>query len=337
MLSLTGTTDNGVITLNGTAPNATVEANLKFDGTTLTVTGNATISGDLTVSGTTTYINTTTLNVGDNIITLNADIGAATAPTENAGIEVKRGNASTVSFYWNESTDRWYADNTLEVGGNVVLSGTIDTGQGATEVYLMNQNVRTSDSPSFNRITSTVATGTSPLVVTSTTVVTNLNADLWDGYQFSDYLNQAVRTTDNVTHNKLRVTAAGNSAGGNILMGPAGEGSNKWSYLTATHYNATSQAQGVSLIGAFTTAAANTIAIGGSIYEANPATPYRERGRPLGSPSSRHFLPRPPQRRCPRRGGGVASRTMMRPLPLRLLQQDSTFAMQRVRARDPEA
>ena len=29
----------------------------------------------------------------------------------------------------------------------------------------------------------------------TTTVVTNLNADLWDGYQFADYLNQAVLTT----------------------------------------------------------------------------------------------------------------------------------------------
>lgn len=37
-LSLTGTTDNGVITLNGSAPNATVESNLTFDGTSL-ITG----------------------------------------------------------------------------------------------------------------------------------------------------------------------------------------------------------------------------------------------------------------------------------------------------------
>jgi hypothetical protein len=125
----------------------------------LAVTGNATISGDLTVSGTTTYINTTTLNVGDNIITLNADIGASTAPTENAGIEVKRGNAATKAFYWEEANDRWYAEDGLYVAGNVVLSGTVDTGQGATEVYLMNQNVRTTDSVTFANVTSNL-TGT---------------------------------------------------------------------------------------------------------------------------------------------------------------------------------
>ena len=42
MLSLTGDTDNGVITLDGTAPNGHVESNLTFDGYTLTIinTGN---------------------------------------------------------------------------------------------------------------------------------------------------------------------------------------------------------------------------------------------------------------------------------------------------------
>jgi hypothetical protein len=99
-----------------------------------------------------------------------------------------------------------------------------------------------------------------------------LDADLWDGYQFSDYLNQAVRTTDSPTFNKVRVTSAGNSSGGNILMGPAGEGTNKWSYLTGTHFNATSQAQGVSLIGSYVNSTSNQVVIGGSIYEANPAT-----------------------------------------------------------------
>jgi hypothetical protein len=372
---LTGTTDNGVITLNGTAPNGTVEANLRFDGTTLTVTGNATISGDLTVSGTTTYINTTTLNVGDNIITLNADIGASTTPTENAGIEVKRGNAATKAFYWEEANDRWYAEDGLYVAGNVVLSGTVDSGQGATEVHLMNQNIRTTDSVTFSNVTSNgrflggfgavttggtadwndisntypgsgytlllgnasngpnsavgltnyfhafnfeysskngtgnitqlgIAYGTpgnelvmrgrydgtwsswvrfltnsnSPFAyrmnqdVRTTDAVTFATVNTGQGANELYAMDQNVRTTDSPTFNKIRVTAAGNSSGGNILMGPAGEGSSKFSTLTGTHYNATSQAQGITLIGAYATAAVNQIYIGGNIYEANPAT-----------------------------------------------------------------
>jgi hypothetical protein len=49
------------------------------------------------------------------------------------------------------------------------------------------------------QLTSTLAVGTAPFVLTSTTVNANLNADLWDGYQFADYLNQAVKTTSSPT------------------------------------------------------------------------------------------------------------------------------------------
>ena len=56
--------------------------------TGLTVSGNATVNGNLTVTGTTTYVNTTTLNVGDNIITLNAD--ETGTPSQNGGIEIER-------------------------------------------------------------------------------------------------------------------------------------------------------------------------------------------------------------------------------------------------------
>lgn len=82
-------------------------------GSTLTVTGNAsfsnsvTISGNLVVSGTMTYVNTATLNVADNIVTLNADLTGATAPTESAGIEINRGSSANVTMRWNESSDIW--------------------------------------------------------------------------------------------------------------------------------------------------------------------------------------------------------------------------------------
>ncbi len=50
---MTGSTDNGIITLNGTQPNATVEQYLKYDGTTFTV-GNA--SGNFFQAGNDTII-----------------------------------------------------------------------------------------------------------------------------------------------------------------------------------------------------------------------------------------------------------------------------------------
>ena len=39
----------------------------------------------------------------------------------------------------------------------------------------------------------------------TTSLVTNLNADLWDGYHFADYLNQAVKTTSSPVFVGLRV------------------------------------------------------------------------------------------------------------------------------------
>ena len=64
---------------------------------TATFSNNVTISGNLTVSGTTTYVNTATLNIADNIVTLNADVTGATPPSENAGLEVNRGSSANRS------------------------------------------------------------------------------------------------------------------------------------------------------------------------------------------------------------------------------------------------
>jgi len=49
------------------------------------------------------------------------------------------------------------------------------------------------------QLASDVAIGTAPLVITSTTLVANLNADYWDNKQFADYLNQAVKTDSSPT------------------------------------------------------------------------------------------------------------------------------------------
>ena len=64
-----------------------------------------TLSGDLTVNGTTTTVNTATLNVSDNIITLNNDVTGT--PSQDSGIEVERGTSANVSLTWDESEDEW--------------------------------------------------------------------------------------------------------------------------------------------------------------------------------------------------------------------------------------
>lgn len=87
----------------------TDEGNLTIDsaGGTVTIDDNLVVSGDLTVSGTTTSVNTETINLADNIITLNSN--ATGSPTENAGIEVERGDSTNVALRWNETDDTWEA------------------------------------------------------------------------------------------------------------------------------------------------------------------------------------------------------------------------------------
>ena len=69
------------------------------------------LTGNLVVSGTTTTVNSETINLADNIITLNSNIAGNVAPSQNAGLEVLRGNESDVLIYWNETTDKWMIDD----------------------------------------------------------------------------------------------------------------------------------------------------------------------------------------------------------------------------------
>jgi hypothetical protein len=73
--------------------------------------GNLEVTGNFVVSGSTTYINTETLNIEDNIITLNSNVTGS--PTENAGIEVERGTEENSSILWNESLQGWDFSNDI--------------------------------------------------------------------------------------------------------------------------------------------------------------------------------------------------------------------------------
>ena len=76
-----------------------------------TITGSLVVQQNLTISGTVTYANTQTLLIGDNILTLNADLPIDVAPSENAGMEINRGSSSNVSLLWNEGIDKWQFTN----------------------------------------------------------------------------------------------------------------------------------------------------------------------------------------------------------------------------------
>ena len=110
--TLTFTGGDGITTAVGTnAVTIDVDSTVVRTSGDQTIAGNKTfsnnviINGDLTVSGTTTTVNTETILLADNIITLNSN--ATGSATENAGIEVERGDDANAELRWNETTDKW--------------------------------------------------------------------------------------------------------------------------------------------------------------------------------------------------------------------------------------
>lgn len=84
-----------------------------------------------------------------------------------------------------------------QYSGNVLLGSGLDNSSDKLQVT---GSIRsTTNITAAGQLISTVATGTAPLVVSSSTVVTNLNAQYWNGYTFSNYLNQALLTSSGPT------------------------------------------------------------------------------------------------------------------------------------------
>ena len=122
--------NTGVTQLTGTANEVTVSASTGSVtvglATNPTVAGNLTVTGNLTVNGTSTVLNTETLAVEDNLIVLNSNV--TSAPSTNAGIEVERGTETNASLYWDESTDKWYVnDSTTSKAIALVGDATFNT------------------------------------------------------------------------------------------------------------------------------------------------------------------------------------------------------------------
>jgi hypothetical protein len=64
-----------------------------------------------------------------------------------------------------------------------------------------------------------IALGANTLTTSNTTVVANFNADLWDGQQFADWIDQAVKTTSSPTFASLGVGTAPQANVGMVILG----------------------------------------------------------------------------------------------------------------------
>lgn len=93
----------------------------------------------------------------------------------------------------------------------------VDGGAGAAYTLNLPQTVSSAATPTFSRLTLTQATGTAPLSVSSTTLVTNLNADLLDGVQASQFALLSGRTGG-------QVLTGGTAAGDDLTLRTTSDG-----------------------------------------------------------------------------------------------------------------
>lgn len=77
-----------------------------------------TINGNLVVTGTTTTVNTETIELADNIIVFNSN--ATGAASQDAGIEIERGDDTNVSLLWDETNNRWTVGGEDFVAANFI-------------------------------------------------------------------------------------------------------------------------------------------------------------------------------------------------------------------------
>jgi hypothetical protein len=137
------------------------------DGSTaLTVDANGvTVAGNFTVSGTQTVVNSNTINLADNIITLNSDHTGN--PTQNAGLLIERGDEADTQIRWNEGTDKWTFTNDGAVYYPMATS-TDDLAEGSTNQYYTAARARSTLSAtsasgvSYNSTTGVISLGSIP-------------------------------------------------------------------------------------------------------------------------------------------------------------------------------
>ena len=98
--AISNNVDNRILTATG-AGTINGESNLTFDGTTLSVTGNATLTGNLTVAGTASFTNTDNLTIRDKFILINS--GSSTL-SDSGWITQYNAAGSGSAFYLDAGT-----------------------------------------------------------------------------------------------------------------------------------------------------------------------------------------------------------------------------------------
>jgi hypothetical protein len=137
----TDTTQNNSITASFTQANTGVNNALSASNY---ANGSFVVANSATNTATAAYTranNSISANVGgtitgdlvvtDNLITLNAELPTSLTPTENAGIEINRGNTfANASLLWVESAGKWQANTGSATGAYYLANEAVATSAG---------------------------------------------------------------------------------------------------------------------------------------------------------------------------------------------------------------
>jgi len=201
-------TFSNLVTFGNTTVNTTINSS------SISVT-DVIVSGNLTVSGTTTSINTIAFNVSDPIVTLNADHTGA--PTDNVGLEVNRGTSTNAYFYFDETNDKWQANDNLKVAGTFEAGNSSVTGfvNATVSVNSAILSVGTNLIANTTGLYHTGAINSTSVNAASHTVGSNFIANTTGAYH-TGTMNAASFTTTGVTANVTGVYPTSNTSGQNL-------------------------------------------------------------------------------------------------------------------------
>ncbi len=166
------------------------------------ITNDLVIGGNLIVNGSFTTVNTETILLADNIITLNSN--ATGSATQDAGIEVERGDDPNRQLRWNETTDRWeiqandgnfyaiqYVTGTSPVQSVASADSSVTVTNTSGDVDLSVNNAKYS-------YASTIGNGSSTsYVVTHNLGSRDVEVQLFDLVSYETVISDVVRTTTN--------------------------------------------------------------------------------------------------------------------------------------------
>lgn len=259
----------------------------------ITTSGTTTLTGALNASGISTFTGTfaangTTNSIGNggsDLLTLNLPGGMSSAAmtwTLSGALTIS-GTIANLGIVTTVDINGGTIDGTI-VGGASKAAGTFTTATVDALVGTTNLDIGSFELRA-QTLQSDVATGTAPVIVASTTKVTNLNADLLDGVTSAEFRAQVFTSSDTftapagVTKVYLSMAGAGGGGGSGSSAPGGGGGASEvkinvpYTVVAGNNYTVTIGTSAVDSTGGTTSFDGVITAVGGAPGSTGPSGP----------------------------------------------------------------